>query len=233
MPTLIFDAILFDMDGTLIDSTPGVVKAWTRFAEDYGLGDAAHLVEVTHGVRLVDSLRKHCNIEDDEKMATEVMRFETEVVKGGPAQLPGVSNLLAQLAEGSSAAKPGWTIVTSATRFYAPQALAAAGIQMPPTIVTSEDVQRGKPFPDPYLEGAKRCGVDPANCLVVEDAVSGLKSGKAAGATTLAVCTSTTREAILASDANPDHIVQDLSLVSVRWIDGKIEISFNEGTLAN
>ena len=117
---------------------------------------------------------------------------------------------------------PKWTIVTSATSFYAPQALTAAGISIPSSIVTSEDVPRGKPAPDPYLEGAKRCNVDPTRVLVVEDAPSGIRSGRAAGAKTLAVLTSHSKEDMLASDADPDYIAEDLTQYILhyrcRWV---------------
>ena len=104
-----------------------------------------------------------------------------------------------------------WIIATSATNVYAPRALKACGIPIPSSgLVTSGDVARGKPHPDPYLTAAEHCGVDPKNCLVVEDAPSGLKSGRAAGAKTLAVCTSHSREQILAA-SNPDYIVEDLT----------------------
>ena len=112
-----------------------------------------------------------------------------------------------------------------------------AGIDGPPTIVTSEHVRfvfvfpnysmtclpssnrlcnmchsRGKPFPDPYVEGAKRCGVDPSKTLVVEDAPSGIRSGKACGAKTLAVLTTFDKAKMVASGAEPDYIVEDLTL---------------------
>ena len=82
---------------------------------------------------------------------------------------------------------------------------------MPPSVVTSEHVSRGKPFPDPYLEGARRCNVKPENSLVIEDAPSGIQSGRAAGAKTLAVCTSHSRKQLLESGVNPDCIVEDLT----------------------
>jgi beta-phosphoglucomutase-like phosphatase (HAD superfamily) len=94
--------------------------------------------------------------------------------------------------------------------------------------VTSNDVSKGKPHPDPYLAGAKKCGVDPAKCLVVEDAPSGIRAGHAAGSQTLAVCTSHTRQAIVDSGANPDYIVRDLMRVSVRWVEGKVEVNIDE-----
>jgi len=86
----------------------------------------------------------------------------------------------------------------------------------------------GKPRPAPYLAGAAKCGVDAKNCLVVEDAVSGLRSGRAAGARTLAVCTSTQRDVLLGCDAQPDFIVADLSRVSVRQMDGRIEVTIEQ-----
>lgn len=133
-----------------------------------------------------------------------------------------------------------WTIVTSATSFYAPPALLAAGIAPPSAVpmVTSEHVARGKPFPDPYLEGARRCGISLATpttstedlaselsapppgvkliaegvkVLVVEDAPSGLRSGKAAGAITLAVLTGQTEDQIKSSGADPHYIVRNLT----------------------
>lgn len=102
--------------------------------------------------------------------------------------------------------------MTSATNVYTPRALERCGIPLPPAgLVTSNDVARGKPHPDPYIAGAKTCGIDPKNCLVVEDAPSGLKAGHAAGSKTLAVCTSHTKQLLLDSGANPDYIVTDLT----------------------
>jgi len=94
--------------------------------------------------------------------------------------------------------------------------------------VTSNDVERGKPQPDPYLAGAERVGADPKNCLVVEDAPSGLRAGHAAGARTLAVCTSHTRDQIIASGTTPEFIVDDLTKVSAKWDDGKVVIEIDD-----
>jgi len=185
------------------------------------------VLKETHGVRLVDSLQTWCKITDPELLASESIRFEEEVIAGGPIILPGVNDLLAQLDEGAPD-NSKWTIVTSATSFYAPQALKAAGIRMPPSIVTSEHVPRGKPYPDPYLEGAKRCNVDPKNALVIEDAPSGIRSGHAAGAKTLAVLTSHSDKGMIDSGANPDYTVKDLSHVSAKWVDGKIQITIDD-----
>lgn len=133
-----------------------------------------------------------------------------------------------QLAPGAKRPNPVWALCTSATRAYAQKALAAAGIAPPEIFVAAEDVQQGKPAyaalrnsfmsnlltplvdrPDPYLLGAKFCGVDPARCLVVEDAPAGIKSGQAAGCKTLGVITSHTREQIEA--AKPTYLVKNLA----------------------
>jgi phosphoglycolate phosphatase-like HAD superfamily hydrolase len=159
-----------------------------------------------------------------------------------------------------------FTFLISATNIYAPHALARCAIPIPQAgYVTSNDVTRGKPHPDPYLAGAKKCGTSPSNCsctfyfnlphadtvlhlgLVIEDAPSGLKAGHAAGAQTLAVCTSHTRQAIFDSGAKPDYIAKDLSRlvtfllssntissfgltnrVSVRHLEGKFEVIIDE-----
>ncbi|KAJ6569633.1 HAD-like domain-containing protein [Mycena capillaripes] len=224
--TIVVDAILFDMDGTLIDSTPGLEKAWTTFCRDYDLGDPAVVVHETHGRRLYDTLKEYCHISDESKLQAEIDRFEEEVINGGPLVLPGVSGLLSQL---SSETAFGWTIVTSATRNYAPRALERCSIPSPRAgIVTSNDVSHGKPHPAPYLAGAAACGVDPSKCLVVEDAISGMRAGRAAGAQVLAVCTSTPRNTIVTSGAAPDFIVTDLANVSARWINGKVEVTIDE-----
>lgn len=228
MPTITVDAILFDMDGTLIDSTPGVLIAWDSFGREYGF-DGAAAAHDGHGRRLTESLVEKCNLETPEQIAAAILRFEEAVIDGGPIALPAAQALLSQIDAGSSPSARGWTIVTSATNVYTPKALSRTGIPVPAAgYVTADDVERGKPEPDPYLAGAARVGVDPKNCLVVEDAPSGLLAGHRAGARTLAVCTSHTRDKIIASGVNPDFIANDLTKVSVTWVDGKIVVEIDE-----
>ncbi|KIK04332.1 hypothetical protein K443DRAFT_676083 [Laccaria amethystina LaAM-08-1] len=227
---ILVDAILFDMDGTLIDSTPGVLKAWATFSENYSLGDSFAIAHATHGRRLYDTLKEYCSITEESKLQEEIDRFEDEVIKGGPIALPGANGLISQLA---SLPNAKWTIVTSASNKCAPRALARAGIQIPERgIITSNDVNQGKPHPDPYLAGARLCNVEPSNCLVVEDAISGIKSGRAAGSRTLAVCTSTSRQILLESDARPDYLVEGLTSVSVKSVDGKLEVTIDKANPA-
>jgi len=227
-PTITVDAVLFDMDGTLIDSTPGVVAAWDRFGREYGF-DGAAAAHGAHGRRLAETLGERCKLETPEQIEAAVTRFEEAVIEGGPTVLPGAQALLSQIDARSSPSARGWTIVTSATNVFISQALSRTGLLQPAAgYVTSNDVKRGKPQPDPYLAGAERVGVDPKNCLVVEDAPSGLIAGRAAGARTLAVCTSHTRDKILECGAAPDFIVNDLTRVYARWVGGKIVVEIDD-----
>ncbi|KAG8692788.1 hypothetical protein FRC09_010958 [Ceratobasidium sp. 395] len=209
MVVITVDAILFDMDGTLIDSTPGVLGAWDQFGKDYPFLNIQEILEISdeategsHGVRSIDTLRRWLRLDDEEKLEAEVTRFESEVIRHGLVLLPGVQRVLDQLKEGSTEELP-------ATRWYAPQALKSVNIPLPRHMVMAEDVEHGKPSPDPYLQGAKNCHVDPKNCLVIEDAVSGMRAGRAAGAKVLGVCTSAPRETV--EKGEPDYIVQDLT----------------------
>ncbi|KAL1748653.1 HAD-like domain-containing protein [Schizophyllum fasciatum] len=214
------DAILFDMDGTLIDSTPGVNGAWELFRKDYPGIDMDKVVSSAHGVRTVDNLRIHCGLTDPELIEKEAERFEAAIVttanepgKGGIVMLPGVQEIMKELAPARHLPKPLWAICTSATRKYSSSAVVAAGIAAPDVFVRSEDVKQGKPSPDPYLEGARRCGVKPEECIVVEDAPAGVRSGNAAGCKTIGLLTTHSREAMLA--AAPTYLVKDLSWQSI------------------
>ncbi|KAG8904719.1 hypothetical protein FRB99_001305 [Tulasnella sp. 403] len=225
----VVDAILFDMDGTLIDSTGGVLGAWEYWGQKNPHLNIEEILQTCHGVRTIDNLRKWCPEIPPEKLQDAVNEFELEIVraakrneaagKTGLILLPGVTELLQSLRDDD------WAICTSATRVYGAAALEAVGIPPPKAFVTADDVTRGKPYPDPYLMGAEKCGVDVRRCIVVEDAPSGVKSGKAAGAKVLAVCTSHTKEQMQATE--PDVLVQDLSCVTIEHIAEGIEITIS------
>ncbi|KAG8742580.1 hypothetical protein FRC10_001245 [Ceratobasidium sp. 414] len=184
------------------------------------------------GVRSVDNMRRYVLPAGtpEAECEAEADRFEIEIVasaqrakdlgKHGIVYLPGTESILAV----ARAAQPpvprhAWAICTSATPVYAASALKTVGIPIPDVFVTARDVPRGKPYPDPYLQGAKKCSVDPKDCVVFEDAPSGIRSGKAAGCKVIALLTSHSREAVEA--AEPDVIVQDLSHVVATW-DGDL-----------
>jgi sugar-phosphatase len=186
-----FDAVLFDMDGTLIDSTPVVVRSWVAWALERGI-DPRRL-QGHHGVPAAQIVRGLVPADEVDEALARIDALEIGDV-AGITVLPGAAEALAALPEARRA------IVTSCTTALAKARITATRLQAPAVVVTADDVPLGKPDPAPYLLGAERLGVDPARCLVVEDAPSGLTSARAAGSATLAV-TTTTRAERLDADA--------------------------------
>ena len=194
-------AILFDLDGVLMDSRVAVERAWERWAAGHGIDPLVVLAEA-HGRRTIDTIRAIAPLLDVETEARLLEAAET-VDFDGVTTLPGAALLLETLPSGS------WTVVTSGTRALARGRLAHGGLPIPEQLITADDVERGKPDPQPYLAGAAALSVDPADCLVIEDAPAGVEAGKAAGMTVLAVAT--TFEAGLLAAA--DYVVASLAEV--------------------
>lgn len=203
-------AILFDIDGTLVDSTPVVERVWRAFAERRGL-DGDEILRVCHGRRAEDTIALFLPEDEREAGTAEVLRLELADLDGVVA-LPAVADLLAALPAGR------WAAVTSGSRELMRTRLAAAGLPVPEVLVAAQDVAVGKPDPEGYLLAAARLGVDPALCLVVEDAPAGLQAGRRAGARTLAVATSHDP----ASLADADAVVADLASCVVEVTAGGI-----------
>jgi sugar-phosphatase len=195
----VFEGVLFDMDGTLIDSTPAVVRAWSTWMREFGL-DPEH-VGRHHGMPSAQVVRA---LLPEDRQAEAIRRIdELELADVHDiVVLPGAAEALASLSGAKSA------IATSCNAPLARARIAAAQLVPPSVLVTVDDVTRGKPAPDPFLEAARRLGVDPRRCLVVEDAPKGLESARAAGCATLAVVTTTARE-----DLDADAVVTNLSEV--------------------
>lgn len=175
-----FAAVLFDMDGTLIDSTPVVERSWVTWALERGI-DPQRLAD-QHGVPAAQIIRGLVSEPEIESALARLNALELGDVEG-ITMLPGGAESIAAVPERRRA------IVTSCTATLATARIAASGLRAPSVVVTADDVPIGKPDPAPYLLGARRLGVHPADCLVVEDAPSGLASARAAGAATLAVTT--------------------------------------------
>jgi sugar-phosphatase len=198
-------AVLFDMDGVLVDSTPAVARVWTAWALEHGLVPE-EVVRQAHGRPSLATIIELLPRGDHEAENRDVERREIEDI-ADVVPLPGALHLLQSIPESR------WTVVTSATRALAEVRLRAAGLPVPIHLVTASDLLRGKPFPDPYLRGAEMLRIPASDCLVVEDAASGVRSGKAAGARVLAVLTTST--ALELSAAGADWLADDLSALSL------------------
>src|SRR5467141_5202039 len=192
-------AVLFDLDGVLVDSTPAVARVWAGWAHEHGF-DPGEVVKKAHGRPSITTIRELLPDADHAAEDREVERREIADIDG-VIPLPGAMELLQALPP------ERWAIVTSCTRPLAGVRIAAAGLPKPRYLVTSTDVEHGKPDPEPYLKGARLLGVPASECIVIEDAPAGIRAGKAAGARVLALRT-TASDAEL-QQAGADWIVND------------------------
>jgi sugar-phosphatase len=174
MPRIDAHAVLFDMDGTLVDSTPIVELAWGRFAAKHSL-DVAHILATSHGVKAIDSvIRYGPGGIDITAEAAEIAAFEM-------ASLEGIMEIAGAIAFSEAIPAGQFAIVTSAPRELALLRLEYCGFVVPAVVVAAEDVDNGKPHPEPYLLAASSLGIHPSQCVVFEDAPAGIRSGLAAG----------------------------------------------------
>jgi sugar-phosphatase len=206
MTTICCHALLFDLDGVLIDSTPAVARVWYRWAQEHRF-DPAEVVLRAHGRPSLSTIREYLPDADHEKENREVERREIEDIEG-VIQLPGAQQLLDSLPSNC------WTIVTSCTRPLAEVRLRAAGLPIPRN--TASDVANGKPHPEPYQKAAVALGRSASECVVVEDVPAGIRAGKAAGARVVA-CTSTLDRRQL-EDAGADWIVRNCADISAALV---------------
>jgi len=185
-------AVLFDLDGVLVDSAAYVEQQWRRWASARGLRPEPFL-RVCHGRRALETIRMAAPHLDAE---AEVQAFQPVEEAGAEAigPLAGAGRLLAMLPAG------GWAVVTSGVRKVATSRLRLAGLPVPPVLVCAEDVARGKPSPDAYLLAAEELGASPTDCLVIEDAPAGIQAARAAGMPVVGV-TTTHRPDQLPADA--------------------------------
>ena len=203
-------ALLFDMDGVLIDSTPAVERVWRGWAIERGF-DPDTVVRMAHGrpsLSTIKDLMPHADAAEHEAANREVERREMEDL-AGVVPLPGAEALLRSLP------RDRWAIITSCTRPLAEVRIAAAGLPVPDLFITSSDVTHGKPHPEPYLTGAAKFGVRAEDCVVLEDVPAGIRAGKAAGARVLGFTTTIPREELM--EAGADLLLEgcaSLSLVS-------------------
>jgi sugar-phosphatase len=207
---MIFHAkgLLFDNDGVLVDSHGAASLAWAKWAGEYAPNFDWDAPE-TAGVRAIDKVRELVSPELVESANDRINELEQETA-GETVALGGAVALTKSLQAGV------WTICTSANANLGRARLEAAGIPVPAELVTGDDVERGKPHPDPYLLGAERLGFEPADCVVFEDAAAGALAAIEAGIG-LVIGVSA-----LALETEADIVVRDLS--GITFVDGVLTI---------
>lgn len=194
MSEVLCAALLFDLDGVLIDSTPAVERVWSRWAVERGF-DPVEVVARAHGRPSLTTIRELLPNSDYDAENRVVERGEIEDLEG-VVPLPGAMELLESLPEDR------WTIVTSCTRALAEVRIRAAGLPRPAKLVTSTDITHGKPHPEPFLKGAEKLGFAASDCIVLEDAAAGVRAGKAAGARVIGLRTTMPEKLLLEAGAD-------------------------------
>jgi sugar-phosphatase len=199
---LLCDAILFDLDGVLIDSTKCVTRHWAEWAVRHAL-DFSRVMEIAHGKRTIETIRDIAPHLDAEEEATRFTDNEVADTDGVNA-IDGAQQLL------SSLPLHRWGVVTSGGQELARARLARAGLPFPSILVSGDDVAHGKPAPDPYLEATSRIGFPPASCVAVEDAPAGIQSARDAGIRVIGVATTHAKRQLA-----PAEVVDRLSDIRI------------------
>lgn len=205
-------AILFDLDGVLVDSAAVVERVWNRWRERHGL-DLPDLVRRAHGRRSMETIREvapHLDADAEVRWLENAELSDTE----GLAALPGAHEALTALAERERA------VVTSGGRPLATLRLGHVGLPIPKVLITAEDLREGKPSPEGYLAAAERLRIDPTDCIVVEDTPPGIEAGNAAGARVVAVATTFPVERL----RHAERIVPSLAALALKRRDGVITL---------
>ena len=214
MTEVFCDALLFDMDGVLIDSTKAVARVWHQWALERGF-DPEKIIRRAHGRPSLATVREYLPHADHDAENREVERREMADLDGVVA-LPGAIELLSALPPHR------WTIATSCTRPLAEIRLRAAGLPIPAQMVTSNDVAKGKPDPEPYLKAAAVLGFESSRCVVVEDAPAGVRAGRASGARVIGFTTVLQPAELL--EAGPDWLVSDCSGIVLKKADTELAL---------
>ena len=206
-------AVLFDLDGVLVDSTRSVERQWRMWAQENNL-DADQIIAIAHGRRTVETVRITMPHIDPEAETRKLEIREADDTEG-VAIMPGAAALVAGIPPGK------WCVVTSGTRYLATRRLALGQLPIPDVLVTADDVSDGKPHPEPYLKGAELLGFDPVKCLVIEDAPAGIRAARAAGMKVIGIAS--TYPAAELSEA--DAVVQALADLKLQVNGHGLEIS--------
>ena len=209
MFTLTCQAILFDLDGTLIDSAFRVQRLWLEWGKRKGI-DPRSIMEVMHGRRAGETISivaPHLSITEE----LDILENEEITDMAGVKPYASALELLSQLSSTQ------WAIVTSGVLRVASARMKYVGLPTPEVFITGDDVRAGKPSPEGYLLAARRLRLEPKDCVVIEDAPAGIQAGKAAGMKVIAIASSISKDALSAADI----VVQQLA-------DIKLQISGNQ-----
>ena len=186
------NAILFDLDGVLVNSAARIEATWDKWARQHGL-DPAHVIEMAHGRRTIETVRL---VAPHLAGTDEVARLEASesVNTEGVFEIQGARELLETLPADS------WAIVTSGIRAVATIRIQYTRLPMPRVLVCADEIDHGKPHPEGYLTAAARLGVAPVECVVIEDAPAGLEAARAAGMRSIGVCGTYPADALSMAD---------------------------------
>ncbi|ORZ18490.1 phosphatase YfbT [Absidia repens] len=196
---------IFDLDGTVVDTTPLIISHWLAFGEEHNL-DGHKILATSHGRRSIETIAEWV----PEKATKEYVDYYEKRLTDqtdGLTVLPGVVDLLKSIPFGK------WGVYTGGSTYMAENRLKQCGFPIPDSLFTADMVDRGKPHPEGYLKAAERLGISPSDCVVFEDAPAGVRAGKSAGMIVIACTTTHTIEQL--QEAGADHIVSFLNEVSV------------------
>jgi sugar-phosphatase len=212
------EALLFDLDGVLVDSTACIEHTWRTWAARHGLdGDA--LLHIAHGRHALETVRLVAPHLDARAELAALVAHEARATEG-VFEVAGARELLAGLPSDR------WAVVTSGVRAVAEHRLRHVGLPIPPVMVCADEIARGKPDPEGYLTAAARLGIAPAACVVVEDAPPGLEAARAGGMRAIALATTYRAEELRGADA----VAHALGALTVSVFgEGTLEVEIAEG----
>jgi sugar-phosphatase len=213
MPLFDCAAILFDLDGVLVDSTHSVERQYRRWSEEHRL-DPEKVMQISHGVRTIEVVRAVAPHLDAQAETQRLEKWEADDLDG-VSVMPGAPELVRTLPPDR------WCVVTSGTHALATSRLTHAGIPIPRVFVTADDVSKGKPDPAPYLKGASLLGFEPAKCLVIEDAPAGIQSAHAAAMKVIALTSTFSAEKLSGADA----VVHKLKQIQIEVKNNKLIVN--------
>jgi len=212
MPTFSCSAILFDLDGVLVDSTRSVADEWRVWSRENNV-DPETVLQIMHGRRTVEIVQRVAPHLDAAAEAKKIERHAAQH-QAAVTAMPGALELLRSLPDDR------WAVVTSGTRYVATARLRHTHLPLPRVLVAADDVLKGKPDPEPYLKGARLLGIDPTECLVVEDAPAGIQSAHAGGMKAIGLTTTYPASELEEADA----VAKELRQIRASMQDGRLRV---------